>query len=184
MTEKTKRYGMVLDSVSCLNCKACVVACKAENGVPLGYSRNWVKETTTGVFPAPVTRMEPGACMHCSEAPCVDVCPTGASHIDDWKMVQITTEECIGCQLCMEACPYGARYYNEETEKVDKCSFCRHRVEKGREPACVATCPTRVRVFGNLADPQSEVSKLVASRKTKLLKPEEGTGPNLHYLID
>lgn len=175
---------MVLDTASCLNCKACVVACKAENGVPLGYSRIWVRETTTGSFPHPVTKMEPGACMHCTQPPCVEVCPADATFVDDWAMIQMRTENCIGCGACIEECPYDARYLNEETEKVDKCSFCRPRVETGLDPACVTTCPTKVRVFGRLSDPESEVSKLLATRKTEVLKEDEGTGPNLYYLVD
>lgn len=179
-----KQYGMVIDARSCLNCKACVVACKAENGVPLGYSRNWVREAISGKYPELKTRMEPGQCNHCTDAPCVEVCPTGASHFADGGTVQITREECIGCQLCMEACPYGARYFDEEAEKVDKCSFCMHRVVEGREPACVETCPTKVRVFGDLNDPESAVARKLANRKTVVLKPEAGTKPNIHYISD
>ncbi|MDQ7006871.1 MAG: 4Fe-4S dicluster domain-containing protein [Acidobacteriota bacterium] len=178
------QYGMVIDARSCLDCKACVVACKAENGVPPGASRDWVHHTLEGVFPELRAVIEPGQCNHCSEAPCVDVCPTGASHFAEGGMVQITREECIGCQLCMEACPYGARYYDEQAEKVDKCSFCRHRVEQGLEPACVVTCPTKVRVFGDLNDPSSAAARLLATRRTVVPKPEAQTRPNNHYIVD
>ena len=179
-----KQYGMVIDPRSCLDCKACVVACKAENDVPLGASRNWVRHSLVGTFPKLQAVIEPGQCNHCSEAPCVEVCPTGASHFAAGGTVQITREECIGCQLCMEACPYGARYYDEQSEKVDKCSFCWHRVERGLEPACVVTCPTKVRVFGDLNDPTSRVARKLAEHPSVVLKPEEQTRPNIHYITD
>ena len=84
----------------------------------------------------------------------------------------------------MEACPYGARYYDEQAEKVDKCSFCWHRVERGLDPACVVTCPTKVRVFGDLNDPASAAARLLATRETVVPKPEAQTRPNNHYIVD
>ncbi len=83
----------------------------------------------------------------------------------------------------MTACPYDARYYNEEIAAVDKCTFCAHRVYNGRLPACVETCPTKVRVFGDVNDPNSDVSKLLAKHPHRVIKEEMGTKPYLFYLI-
>lgn len=93
----------------------------------------------------------------------------------------VTHDECIGCKACITSCPYDARYVHPEGY-VDKCTFCIHRVEKGKDPACVSVCPTNCMVFGDLDDPNSEISKLVKSRKHHTLKPEAGTNPNIYYL--
>jgi len=179
------RYAMVLSTKDCIDCKACMVACTAENGVPLGKHRNWVTSKIQGTFPQMAMQIEPGQCMHCDNPPCVRVCPTGASYInkDAGGIVSVAPELCIGCRYCMVACPYDARYFNEETGVVDKCTFCLHRVVQGKEPACVETCPTKVRVFGDLDDPQSEVSQLLRTRPTEVKKAEAGTHPNLHYIV-
>jgi Fe-S-cluster-containing dehydrogenase component len=119
--------------------------------------------------------------MQCSNPPCVRVCPTGASYIDDNGIVQINPDDCIGCRYCVQACPYDARYYHEESGTVDKCNFCTHRVARGLEPACVVTCPTKVRVFGDLMDPDSEITRLLDTRRTEVPKREAGTSPNIFY---
>jgi len=180
-----KRYGMVLDPDRCVDCKACMVACTAENGVPIGKHRNWVSANLRGVFPELSMRIEPGQCMHCDDPPCVRVCPTNASFISmPGGIVRVGQDKCIGCRYCMMACPYDARYYDEEQGVVDKCTFCFHRILKGQEPACVETCPTKVRVFGDFNDPESEVSRLLRTRATEKKKAQAGTGPNLNYVID
>jgi len=179
------RYAMVIDPARCVGCRACQVACTAENDVPLGKHRNWVDETLRGAFPELGLRIEPGQCQHCDEAPCVRVCPTGASRVSAQGGIVVSDKEnCIGCRYCMQACPYGARYVNEATGVVDKCTFCAHRLLLGKEPACVETCPTKVRVFGDLDDPASEASRLLRTRATEQKKVEAGTSPNLYYLID
>ena len=178
------RYAMVVDSKRCVDCRACMVACTAENHVPTGKHRNWVDVEEGGVFPELHLRIEPGQCMHCDDPPCVRVCPTGASRVTDIGLVIVDHADCIGCRYCMMACPYGARYFDEEKGVVDKCTFCIHRVVAGREPACVETCPTNVRTFGDLDDPESEVSQLLRTRPTEQKKREAGTGPNLYYLVD
>ena len=180
-----KRYGIVLDPARCVDCKACMVACTAENDVPLGKHRNWVPSTLQGTYPELSMRIEPEQCHHCDDAPCVRSCPTGASYKDpSTGLVLINKDDCIGCRYCMMACPYDARYFDEEAGVVDKCTFCIQRIAVGRDPACVETCPTKVRVFGDLDDPDSEVSRLLRTRATARKKEEAGTGPNLYYVID
>lgn len=120
--------------------------------------------------------------MQCENPPCVRVCPTGASFVDDGGLVQVGAADCIGCRYCIQACPYDARYFHEESGTVDKCTFCRHRVDAGLEPACVTTCPTKVRVFGDLADPKSEARQLLDRNRVEVRKPEAGTQPKVYYL--
>jgi Fe-S-cluster-containing dehydrogenase component len=96
--------------------------------------------------------------------------------------VLVTPEECIGCGACIESCPYDARFQHPEGY-VDKCTFCHHRVEKGQSPACVSVCPTKCMYFGDLDDPNSDVSNLLKNRKHKTLAPEAGTKPHVYYLI-
>lgn len=176
------RLGMVIDTAACLHCGACLVACRAENDVPLGHSRNRLLERQRGRYPTLSVRMEPAQCMQCEDAPCVRVCPTGASYRDANGVVLVNADDCIGCRYCMQACPYDARYFDEASGTVDKCTFCEHRVARGEEPACVATCPTRTRLFGDLADPSSLVARLVATRDVTVMAPEAGTTPKVFYL--
>lgn len=179
---RTHRLGMVIDSQRCLHCAACVVACKAENAVPLGQSRNRLEEREYGAYPDVRVAMTPSQCMQCDDAPCVRVCPTGASYRDANGVVLINSNDCIGCRYCVEACPYGARYFDDESGTVDKCTFCGQRVEQGLEPACVATCPTRTRVFGDLDDPSSAIARIVASGRADVRLPDAGTKPKVYYL--
>jgi Fe-S-cluster-containing dehydrogenase component len=180
------RFAMVIDPDRCVDCKACMVACTAENEVPLGKHRNRVERKQRGTYPELSMRIEPIQCMHCDSPPCVRVCPTGASHIPDGfgGIVMVEPDKCIGCRYCMLACPYDARYFDEEKGTVGKCTFCLHRLGEGREPACVETCPTKVRVFGDTDLPISEAARKLRKRATEKKKVEAGTGPNLHYVID
>ena len=180
-----KRYAIVLDIGRCLDCKACTVACKAENFVPLGPDnyRNWVtEERLRGSYPHLGQDFSPGQCMQCGNTPCKRVCPTRATGVGPGGIITVENEKCIGCKYCMTACPYNARYYNEELGAVDKCTFCAHRIAQGRLPACVETCPTRVRTFGDLNDSESAVSRLLVKNPHRVLKPEMGTKPFLFYL--
>jgi tetrathionate reductase subunit B len=178
------RYAMVIDPKRCIDCKACMVACTAENRVPVGQHRNWVRSELSGRFPELSLRIEPGQCMHCDNPPCVRVCPTGASYISRFDgIVKIDPDSCIGCRYCMQACPYDARSFDEQRGIVDKCTFCAHRVAAGLQPACVETCPTKTRVFGDLEDPDSEVSRLLRTHAVEQKKTEAGTGPNLYYIV-
>jgi len=183
MSGKNKRYVFVIDLSKCIDCTACMVGCKAENEVPVGHWRNWVEEQgPEGTFPDLTMRFEPGNCMHCERPPCVEVCPTEASYRREDGVVLIDAGRCIGCKACLEVCPYHARYYDEATGKVDKCSFCAHRIDAGRDTACVHTCMTGARAAGDINDPQSEVSRLLAGRSYRVKLPEKGTGPAVYYV--
>jgi len=180
---RKKQYAMVIDARLCYGCHACSVACKAEFKVPLGETRSWVEFIEKGTFPNVSRNFLPRLCNHCSEPVCVSVCPTGAT----WKRVEdgivvVDQDICIGCKYCVLACPYDARFINEDTGSADKCDFCIHRVSQGLEPACVEACPARARIFGDINDPESEVSKLIAENPVTVLRPEQGTEPNVYYI--
>lgn len=176
------KFGMAIDTRKCVGCMDCVVACKTENNVPEGFNRDWIVEDVMGQFPELHMEIRSERCNQCEEAPCVDVCPTGASHYSDFgEIVLIDHDECIGCKACIAACPYDARFINPEGY-ADKCTFCFHRVTKGENPACVDVCPTHSIYFGDLDDPESEVSKLLKSRKYHVRIPEAGTKPKIFYL--
>jgi len=177
----TKRYAMVVDTRKCVGCKACALACAAENNVPQGFMRSWVVEETRGVFPELRQQFLSERCNQCSEAACVEVCPTGASHFAEGGVVLVDHNKCTGCKACIASCPYDARYVHP-AGYVDKCTFCLHRVQAGKEPACVEVCPTRSLHFGDRNDPESEVSVLLRTRKSKVLHPEAGTEPNVFFL--
>ena len=176
------RYAMAIDTKKCVGCSDCVVACQTENNVPIGYSRDWVVEATNGIYPFLELENLSERCNHCDNAPCVRCCPTGASHIEEGGIVKVTKNKCIGCGACISACPYDARYVHPNGY-VDKCTFCDHRLKEGLNPACVSVCPTKCMYFGDLDDPNSEVSKLLAKRKIKTLIPEAGTQPQLYFLV-
>ena len=179
------RYGMVIDLRTCIGCGACVAACSEENSLSLGVdvplgARTDVKTEELGLFPNVRWIFEHSICRHCENPPCVAVCPTGASFKTDDGFVLIDHEKCIGCKYCIVSCPYKARYINENIMTPDKCTFCVHRVKKGLDPACVASCPTNSRVFGDLDDPTSKVSELV-SKGAVAVGAEYGTKPKVYY---
>ncbi|NJL28332.1 MAG: 4Fe-4S dicluster domain-containing protein [Thermoanaerobaculia bacterium] len=176
------RFGMVIDTARCVGCMDCVVACKVENDVPEGFCRDWIVEETKGSFPDLRLEIRSERCNHCDNPPCVDCCPTGASHVEDFgKLVEITPELCIGCKACLASCPYDARFIHPKGY-ADKCTFCIHRVKRGEDPACVAVCPTHCMHFGDLDDPGSEVSRLIQTRANHRLLPEAGTEPRIYFL--
>ncbi len=176
------RYVMVIDTRRCVGCQDCVVACKTENGVPEGCSRDWGVEEVRGEFPTLQLEIRSERCNHCANPPCVSCCPTGASHVHErGGVVLVTHSQCIGCKACLAACPYNARFIHPEGY-ADKCTFCIHRVDEGLNPACVSVCPTRCLHFGDLEDPRSEVSRLLNSRAHHSLLPEAGTKPRIYYL--
>lgn len=183
MKQKKKKYVMVIDTKTCVGCGACVVACKTENQVPEGLHRVWITEEVSGKLPNLQMEIRSERCNHCSDAPCVTNCPTGASHVREGSnIVAVDPGKCTGCKACMASCPYSARFVMPEGY-VSKCTFCYHRVEKGLAPACASVCPTHSIVFGDLNDPTSEVAKLLKSRKNKRLVPQAGTDPNIYYLV-
>ena len=177
-----KRFAMAVDTRRCVGCQACVLACKAENDLPEGGFRDWVVMETSGTFPHLEMEIRSERCHHCENPPCVAACPTGASFIGEGGTVLIDRSKCTGCKACIAACPYGARYIHP-SGYADKCTFCLHRVEKGKPPACVEICPTRALVFGDMADPESEIARLLSARRSKVLQPERGTEPRQFFLV-
>lgn len=176
------RYGMAIDTRTCVGCMDCVVACKTENDVPEGFNRDWIAYESVGKFPTLNMEIRSERCNHCDNPPCVTCCPTGASHVSDLGgIVLVTHNECIGCKACLASCPYDARFIHPQGY-ADKCTFCDHRVKVGNDPACVSVCPTHCFVFGDLDDPNSEISRVLASRKAHPLLPAAGTRPRIYYL--
>ena len=186
---KTK-LAMVIDSSTCIDCKGCMAACKVENKVPANYWRNWIKrqgsdftaiKKTTGKT---AEHFQPGNCMHCDTPTCVQACPTSATFKDENDgTVKVNEKLCIGCGSCIPACPYGARYRHPQKKVVDKCDFCENRRARGELPACVVTCPTKARVFGNIKDPDSDAARLLKQNKiTQVINPASNTEPNIYYL--
>ncbi len=176
------RYAMAIDTKRCVGCADCVVACQTENNVPIGYCRDWIVQDTYGEYPNLNLEIRSERCNHCADSPCVRCCPTSASHYAEGGIVLVTHDECIGCKACVTSCPYDARYVHPEGY-IDKCTFCIHRVKEGEDPACVAVCPTHCMIFGDLDDKNSEISKVLKSRKYKTLIPEAGTNPHIFYLL-
>jgi tetrathionate reductase subunit B len=183
MGNHKKRYAIAIDAKKCVDCKACVVACRAENDVPVDYSRPWINEDHRGEWPRLMIAFEPEQCHHCEDPACVRVCPTGASYQRPDGIVAIDQADCVGCRYCVIACPYEARFFREDRGVVEKCDLCAARVDRGEPPACVETCPSKVRVFGDINDPKGKLTELLATRQYKLKKPEAGTGPHLYYLL-
>jgi len=177
-----RRYAMAVDTRRCVGCNACVIACKTENALPSGGFRDWVVQEARGTFPDLSLTIRSERCNQCESSPCVSSCPTGASHMGEGGVVLVNRSKCTGCKACMASCPYGARYVHPEAGFVDKCTFCLHRVRRELDPACVETCPTRALTFGDLADPESAVSRLRASRRWEVVRPEAGTCPNVFFL--
>ena len=175
------RLGFALLSDSCIGCHACTVACKSEHDVPLGVNRTWVKYIETGSFPNTGRSFSVMRCNQCDDAPCMTICPTSALFRAPNGVVDFDDGNCIGCKSCMNACPYDALYINPETNTAHKCNYCNHRVEVGLEPACVVVCPTQAIVTGDLDDPDSAVSKIVARDQTAVRAPEQGTNPKVFY---
>ena len=205
------RYGMAIDTKRCIGCNACTVICKSANNVPEGNF--WTRvltdggdevDTPTGEMPNLSMRYITLGCQHCENPACVKVCPVGATYKDpETGVVRQDYDKCIGCRMCMAACPYnGVRSFNWEEPAsyigvrkgdletpdhqkhvVEKCTMCWHRLAKGEEPFCVKTCLARARFWGDLDDPNSEVAQLVSSRESKKLLEGEGTRPNVYYLV-
>ena len=181
------QYGFVIDQTACIGCHACTVACKTEHDVPLGVNRTWVKYIESGTWPDTKRAFSVLRCNHCSDAPCVSICPTGALFRRDDGIVDFDTSLCIGCKSCMQACPYDALYIDPLDNTAQKCNYCVHRVEVGLEPACVVVCPEGAIISGDLNDPTTPISRFLQDDRLlqgdQLLQrsPEQGTRPNLWY---
>lgn len=191
----------------CMGCNTCSTVCKMQNNVPMGMLWNRVltegcevADGAVGTYPDLSRTYLPLACQHCESPACLRVCPTGATYKDDKGRVEIDYDKCIGCRMCMAACPYNARVFNWNDPRRDpdfdygdkdvpvrgkgvmeKCTLCKERTDRGDEPMCVKCCPARARTFGDLDDPDSEISKLVVARKAGVLLEEQGTRPQVHY---
>jgi Fe-S-cluster-containing dehydrogenase component/formate-dependent nitrite reductase membrane component NrfD len=176
------RYGFVVDNRKCIGCHACSVACKSENGVPLGVNRTWVKYVEKGRFPHVRRLFQVTRCNHCASPPCVAICPVGAMFRRGDGIVDFDSSRCIGCKACMQACPYDAIYLDPERHTAAKCNYCAHRTANGVEPACVVLCPEHALVAGDLDDPESEISRLLARQEVQVRKPEQGTQPGVFYI--
>ncbi|MGO1118972.1 4Fe-4S dicluster domain-containing protein [Rhodovibrionaceae bacterium A322] len=205
LPSKTK-LGLVIDLDICVGCHACAVNCKEWNSG--GHSAPMTDKNPYGTDPTGVwfnrvhsfevlhddghgsqTVHFPKSCLHCEDAPCVTVCPTGASYKrEEDGIVLVNAEACIGCKLCSWACAYGAREYDEDAGVMKKCTLCVDKIyneelpEESRVPACVSTCPAGARSFGDLGDPESGVSRLVAERQGYDLLPELDYKPTNKYL--
>lgn len=198
------RYAMVIDLNTCVGCNACMAACATENQTPVWKNRwrTYVHDKEIGTGEDIHRRFFPRLCNHCSNPPCMSVCPTGATYQLDNGIVQVDEDLCMGCQACAMACPYDARYevtyadvrqgraffgeyaYRRHSPSVDKCNFCAQRVLAGREPACVETCVGSARQFGDLDDPSDPVAKQIASGAARPLMAYLGTEPNVYYIDD
>ncbi|MFC1965233.1 4Fe-4S dicluster domain-containing protein [Chloroflexota bacterium] len=215
------RLGMVLDLRKCIGCMSCFIACKVENYIPAGVQWTRVRDFEVGKYPNVRRNFLPIQCMHCKDAVCVEVCPTGATTQREDGIIVVDYDKCMGCGACVIACPYEARElyehdryyfdgqpipteqfpyelrYDHQKHRVGtatKCSLCKHRIDEGLKkslkpgtdveatPACVVMCPVKARYFGDLDDPDSEVSRLIKDRDGFQLLKELGTDPSIYYL--
>ena len=157
------KYGFIIDNRKCIGCHACTTACKSEHDVPVGVNRTYVKQVEKGEFPNTRRIFSVMRCNHCTDAPCVEICPVEALYIREDGIVDFDNNRCIGCKSCMQACPYDALYIDPENNTAAKCNYCAHRVEVGREPACVTVCPEHAIIAGDMHNPDTEISQLLAS---------------------
>ena len=200
-----KKVGLVIDLDICVGCHGCAVNCKEWNtsghSSPL-HDVDPYGDDPTGVWFNRIHTFEletevkgtktvhfPKSCLHCDDAPCVTVCPTGASYKrEEDGIVLVNAETCIGCKLCSWACPYGAREYDETAGVMKKCTLCVDKIynenlpEEDRVPACVSSCPTGARSFGDLSDQNSDIVKIVNEREGYDLMPEQNCKPVNKYL--
>lgn len=200
------RLGMVIDLKRCIGCNACTVACKQENGTPAGVHFARVITREVGTYPQTRRTFLPVLCNHCEDAPCAQACPSGATHVRADGIVMVDKDVCIGCRACAVACPYMNRHYIErgllqhgysgdgvspmeavkftefEEGTMTKCTLCAPRVDQGLEPACVVTCPTEARIFGDLEQQDGRLRRLIRERNGWTLLPEAETKPSVYYL--
>lgn len=183
----SKRLGMVIDQERCIGCEACSVACRLENRT----AEFWIqvetigggnKDIPEGTYPNLKMDFSPRLCNHCSNPPCLNSCPVDDALIKRGDgLVILNQESCTGCQECINACPYDVIRFNQRDNIAEKCNLCAHRIDRGFNPFCVICCEGQALYFGDLNDPNSNVSKLISERKVFQLKPEEGTNPSIYY---
>ena len=178
------RYAMLVDLRRCIGCQACTVSCAIENQTPQGAFRTHVNQYQVQLGDRVTNVLLPRLCNHCDNPPCVPVCPVQATFQRKDGIVVIDNTRCVGCAYCVQACPYDARFINHTTQTADKCTFCAHRLEVGLLPACVESCVGGARIIGDLHDPNSTISTLLAAHRDeiKVLKPENNTHPHVFYL--
>ncbi|MFC1815445.1 4Fe-4S dicluster domain-containing protein [Thermodesulfobacteriota bacterium] len=198
------RYGMIIDLNRCIGCHTCSMACKVENFTEPGIFWSFVEDEEIGVYPAVSRRFIPRLCMHCTNPPCMEVCPTEASYKREDGIVLVDHEKCVGCQSCVVACPYGARYFKKDNTSyftigttpyedlgfsnhrpgvAEGCTFCYQRLARGQEPACVRACPVEARIFGDLNDLTSRVSELINSEQVFQFHKDLNYEPSVYYLL-
>jgi len=175
-------YGFVIDNRRCIGCHACTVACKGEHDDPIGVNKTWVKYIEKGEFPNTNRNFSVMRCNHCDDSPCTDVCPVTALWEREDGIVDFDPERCIGCKACMQGCPYDALYIDPNSETAAKCNYCSHRVDTGREPACVTVCPEDAILAGDLENPDTEITRTISREEVQARKPEKGTEPKLFYV--
>lgn len=182
-------YGMAFDYKLCINCHACEVACKEENGIDLGAKnhRLWIEEDfneNQDFFNLSKITFIQQQCQQCLDAPCMKVCPNKAIYRDENNIVRLHKQKCDLTLSCMNACPYNVRYIDTKNHITDKCIFCADtRLARGETTtACQITCPAKVRIFGDLDDKNSEISKTLEKRTYFQLKIDLNTKPKLFYL--
>jgi Fe-S-cluster-containing dehydrogenase component/formate-dependent nitrite reductase membrane component NrfD len=175
-------FGFVIDNRRCIGCHACTVACKAEHDDPIGVNKTWVKYVEKGEFPDTSRNFSVMRCNHCDDSPCTDVCPVTALWEREDGIVDFDPERCIGCKACMQGCPYDALYIDPNTETAAKCNYCSHRVDTGREPACVTVCPEDAIVAGDMENPDTDIARTISNQEVQARKPEKGTEPKLFYV--
>ncbi len=202
------KLGIVVDLERCVGCHTCSNACKMQNNIPMGMLWNRVLtegcdvlDGAVGEYPNLTRRYISISCQHCENPACLRVCPTGATYKDEMSRVEIDYNRCIGCRMCMAACPYNARVFNWDEARrepdfnygddrvpvrpkgvAEKCTLCKERTGEGEVPMCVRVCPARARIFGDLDDPESTASQAIAHNDSFQLLEELGTNPQVYYL--
>ncbi len=195
------RWGMLIDTTQCREgCDDCVTACNKENGLSGGTrttDSQWIRKVEIKEIGTGRKVSLPMMCQHCEKPPCVDVCPTGASFKRVDGIVLVDKHLCIGCRYCMMACPYKARSFvhspqtNQKPDvprgmgTVESCTMCVHKVDRGEQPACVSACSKaghEAIVFGDLNDPNSEISKRVAKFPARQIRENLDLDTGVRYL--
>ncbi len=181
------QYCFVIDLDRCIGCKACHVSCKMENEVALGSNRITVHQVgPTGTYPDLQMYFLPSMCQQCADPICVQVCPTGACYKNsDDGIVLIDQDQCISCLSCKNACPYQANTLNKEMRVMDKCTLCIQLRKVGEKPACVKNCSSNALMFGDINDPNSDVSiKLEQAGAENVHSLQDfGNGPSVRYIL-
>jgi len=187
------KWGMVIDITKCNACYSCFIACKDEywdNDYPPysaaqpRHGQSWIRieKKEGGSYPHIRVSYMPIPCMQCNAAPCIKAAKNRAVYKRPDGIVIIDPEKAVGQRQIVDACPYGAIFWNEEKQLTQKCTFCVHMLEEGKIPRCVKACPSKAMIFGDLDDPESEVSKLVGSGKAEVFHPEYKTKPRVYYI--